>query len=199
MTSGSAYVLCGSRACPRCRHLVLSGGTKCCHRGQARSHKSFRCLIILLLPLDYPNNGNAPGVRPSLRSGSLVPVPLRGPAATGHPLPIAALPASMPGGPLHRTSTRPPDGAGRSKAVEAADRPACLDAGLASDIFSLWEPGLPAMQTPCSIGRNKVLPSRASPLPQGIGVLWEITPIQRTTGYLATCGHWLRDIVLAFI
>ena len=34
-----AYFHCGSRACPRCRHLVLSGGTKCCHRGQARSHK----------------------------------------------------------------------------------------------------------------------------------------------------------------
>ncbi|PAA31865.1 hypothetical protein CJU73_02250 [Pseudomonas fragi] len=35
----ATFFLCGSRACPRCRHLVLSGGTKCCHRGQARSHK----------------------------------------------------------------------------------------------------------------------------------------------------------------
>ena len=77
--------------------------------------------------------GLAPGVRPSLRSGSLLPVPLRGPAATGHPWPIAALPASMPVDPLRRTSSRPPDGAGRSKskarskarskASEAADRP----------------------------------------------------------------------------
>ncbi|CAM5495471.1 hypothetical protein PFRA20S_00801 [Pseudomonas fragi] len=41
----------------------------------------------------------------------------------------------MPGGPLRRTSSRPPDGAGRSTAVEAADRPACLNAGFATDIF----------------------------------------------------------------
>ena len=47
----ATYVLCGSRACPRCRHLVLSGGTKCCHRGQARSHKNWCCLIFLLLLL----------------------------------------------------------------------------------------------------------------------------------------------------
>ncbi|MQT61864.1 hypothetical protein GHO42_01885, partial [Pseudomonas sp. FSL R10-0056] len=68
-----------------------------------------------------------PGVRPSLRSGSLAPALLRGPAATGHPWPIAALPASMPVDPLLRTSSRPPEGAGRSKALrpEAADRPAC--------------------------------------------------------------------------
>ena len=59
--------------------------------------------------------GLAPGVRPSLRSGSLTPVPLRGHAATGHPWPMAALPASMPVDPLRRTSSRPPDGAGRSK------------------------------------------------------------------------------------
>ena len=80
--------------------------------------------------------GLAPGVRPSLRSGSLLPVPLRGHAATGHPWPIAALPASMPVDPLRRTSSRPPDGAGRSrsKAVEAADRPACLNAGFSTDI-----------------------------------------------------------------
>ena len=56
-----------------------------------------------------------PIVRPSLRSGSLAPALFRGPAATGHPWPIAALPASMPVDPLHRTSARPPDGAGRSK------------------------------------------------------------------------------------
>ena len=76
---------------------------------------------------------------------------------------------SMPGGPLRRTSTRPPDGAGKSKskAPEAADRPACLNAGLATDICSLWEPGLPAMQAPRSTRMTKVLPSRASPLPQG--------------------------------
>ena len=32
--------------------------------------------------------------------------------------------------------------------------------------ISLWEPGLPAMQAPRSIWRNKVLASRAGPLPQ---------------------------------
>ena len=71
--------------------------------------------------------GPRPIVRPSLRSGSLAPVLLRGPAATGHPWPIAALPASMPVDPLHRTSSRPPGRAGRSKTLrpEAADRPAC--------------------------------------------------------------------------
>ena len=35
-----------------------------------------------------------PSVRPSLRSGSLSPVPLRGHAVTGHPWPNTALPAS---------------------------------------------------------------------------------------------------------
>ena len=35
-----------------------------------------------------------PSVRPSLRSGSLAPVPLRGHAVTGHPWPNTALPAS---------------------------------------------------------------------------------------------------------
>ena len=54
--------------------------------------------------------GPRPIVRPSLRSGSLAPVLLRGHAATGHPWPIAALPASMPVDPLHRTSIRPPGG-----------------------------------------------------------------------------------------
>ena len=113
--------------------------------------------------------GPRPIVRPSLRSGSLAPVLLRGHAATGHPWPIAALPASMPVDPLHRTSSRPPGRAGRSKALhpEAADRPACLAAGSATGIFPLWEPGLPAMQAPRSTWMTKVLPSRASPLPQG--------------------------------
>ena len=71
--------------------------------------------------------GPRPIVRPSLRSGSLAPVLLRGHAATGHPWPIAALPASMPVDPLLSTSSRPPGGAGRSKTLrpEAADRPAC--------------------------------------------------------------------------
>ena len=89
--------------------------------------------------------GPRPIVRPSLRSGSLAPALLRGHAATGHPWPIAALPASMPVDPLHRTSSRPPGRAGRSKALhpEAADRPACLAAGSATGIFPLWERACP--------------------------------------------------------
>ena len=47
---------------------------------------------------------------------SLAPVLLRGPAAIGHPWPCAANPASMPGCPLRRTSTRPLEGALRSRA-----------------------------------------------------------------------------------
>jgi hypothetical protein len=39
------YFLSGSRACPRCRHRVLSGGTMCCHREQARSHKRVVSLL----------------------------------------------------------------------------------------------------------------------------------------------------------
>ena len=57
-----------------------------------------------------------PGVRPLAKARcSLAPVLLRGPAAIGHPWPGAASPASMPGCPLRRTSTRPPEGAGRSE------------------------------------------------------------------------------------
>ena len=197
--------------------------------------------------------GPSPIVRPSLRSGSLAPVLLRGPAATGHPWPIAALPASMPVDPLHRTSSRPPGRAGRSKnTAPRGGRPAGLfgsrvlrnlcsrcrgtkaaigdevvaktrqgvvsdtpgsqgfshsfcqllrngcdlmdvpgiHAGrptpqnflsasregrqiksTAADICTLWEPGLPAMQTPRSICMTDVLPSRASPLPQKSGVV----------------------------
>ena len=80
-------------------------------------------------PKKYPKR-LAPAYGPRFAQVSLVPVPLRGHAVTGHPWPITALPASMPGEPLRRTSTRPPEGAGRSKAMpaEAADRPACLAA-----------------------------------------------------------------------
>ena len=50
-------------------------------------------------------------------------------------------------------------------------RPSCLNAGFVTDIFPLWEPGLSAMQAPRSIWMTEVLPSRASPLPQGINVV----------------------------
>jgi hypothetical protein len=54
----------------------------------------------------------APDIRVSLRSTSLAPVPLRGPAYMGHPWPTKPLAASMRLVPLRNTSARPPDGTG---------------------------------------------------------------------------------------
>ena len=108
--------------------------------------------------------GPRPIVRPSLRSGSLAPALLRGPAATGHPWPIAALPASMPVDPLHRTSSRPPEGAGRSKALrtEAADRPACLvRVYCAISVDTLLQ-----VKPYCGSEPARERPSRAGSLPQ---------------------------------
>jgi hypothetical protein len=51
-----------------------------------------------------------PGIRVSLRSTSLPPVPLRGPAYKGHPWPFKPFAASMRLTPLHNTYARPPDG-----------------------------------------------------------------------------------------
>ena len=51
-----------------------------------------------------------PYIRPRLRRGSLVPSPLQGHAAKGHPWPIAALATSMSLNPLRGDSTRPPEG-----------------------------------------------------------------------------------------
>ena len=50
---------------------------------------------------------SCPSIRVSLRSTSLTPSLLRGPAAKGHPWPIAALAASMPLNPLHNDCVRP--------------------------------------------------------------------------------------------
>ena len=50
-----------------------------------------------------------PCIRPRLRRGSLAPMMFQGPAAKGHPCPIAALAASMPLNPLHITCARPPE------------------------------------------------------------------------------------------
>ena len=52
----------------------------------------------------------APDIRPRLRRGSLTPSLLQGPAARGHPWPIASLAASMPLNPLRNDSVRPPEG-----------------------------------------------------------------------------------------
>lgn len=51
-----------------------------------------------------------PDIRVSLRSTSLTPVPLRGPAYKGHPWPFTPLAASMRLTPLHNTCARPADG-----------------------------------------------------------------------------------------
>ena len=108
--------------------------------------------------------GPRPIVRPSLRSGSLAPALLRGPAATGHPWPIAALPASMPVDPLRRTSSRPPGRAGRSKALrpEAADRPACsVRVYCAISVDTLLQ-----VKPYCGSEPARERPSRAGSLPQ---------------------------------
>jgi hypothetical protein len=49
-----------------------------------------------------------PSIRPLAKArGALTPALLRGPAATGHPWPNAAIPASMPGCPLRNACVRP--------------------------------------------------------------------------------------------
>jgi hypothetical protein len=49
-----------------------------------------------------------PSIRPLAKArGTLTPALLRGPAATGHPWPDAAIPASMPGCPLRNACVRP--------------------------------------------------------------------------------------------
>jgi hypothetical protein len=50
-----------------------------------------------------------PYIRVSLRSTSLIPSPLRGPAYKGHPWPFTPLAASMPLAPLRADSIRPPE------------------------------------------------------------------------------------------
>ena len=61
---------------------------------------------------------------------ALTPALLRGPAAIGHPWPGAANPASMPGCPLRRTSSRPLEGAGGSGSKAAGE----LTLGLLSGV-----------------------------------------------------------------
>ncbi len=52
---------------------------------------------------------SCPYIRVSLRSTSLIPSPLRGPAYKGHPWPFTPLAASMPLAPLRSDSIRPPE------------------------------------------------------------------------------------------
>src|SRR5690606_1300091 len=66
------------------------------------------------LSLAWPRESNQreghPDIRPRLRRGSLLPVPLRGYVTKGRPFPFAPPSASMPRVPLRNTSTRPTDG-----------------------------------------------------------------------------------------
>lgn len=52
---------------------------------------------------------SCPCIRVSLRSTSLIPSALRGPAYKGHPWPFTPLAASMPLAPLRADSIRPPE------------------------------------------------------------------------------------------
>ena len=77
---------------------------------------------------------SCPSIRVSLRSTSLIPSPLRGPAYKGHPWPFIAgtptpLAASMPLAPLRADSIRPPErGVSRRLAVRAMDKQLCPQA-----------------------------------------------------------------------
>ncbi len=112
--------------------LFLQGGTSRAHGYSAMSVKLCWCTYpflrsrrLLVSPLrrvtlEKPQSNQsafAPFVRCLAKARhALAPVLLRGPAAIGHPWPGAANPASLPGCPLRRTSTRPLEGALRSKA-----------------------------------------------------------------------------------
>ena len=63
-----------------------------------------------------------PCIRPRLRRGSLAPVTFQGPAAKGHPWPIAALAASMPLNPFHITCARPPERGVRRRLIVRLSR-----------------------------------------------------------------------------
>jgi hypothetical protein len=69
--------------------------------------------------------GLAPAIRVSLRSTSLTPSLLQGPAAKGHPWPIAALAASMPLNPLHNDSVWPSEGGGALSASQVRELQHC--------------------------------------------------------------------------
>jgi hypothetical protein len=65
-----------------------------------------------LLPVAAKVTKNAcPDIRPCLRQGSFTPSLFQGPAAKGHPWPIAALATSMSLNPFHNDSIHPPEGA----------------------------------------------------------------------------------------
>ncbi len=103
--------------------LFAAGTTGCALHGASlafapRSHSTgpsgvsigFALLGDSLFPNAEKVSKNAcPCIRVSLRSTSLTPSALRGPAYKGHPWPFTPLAASMPLAPLRADSVRPPE------------------------------------------------------------------------------------------
>ena len=83
------------------QHFPRPSATDCAIHGASLS---------LVCPRESNQREGHPGIRVSLRSTSLLPVPLRGPAYKGRPCPFKPLAASMRLVPLRNTSTRPADG-----------------------------------------------------------------------------------------
>ncbi len=83
------------------QHFPRLSATDCAIHGASLS---------LVCPRESNQREGHPGIRVSLRSTPLPPVPLRGPAYKGRPCPFKPLAASMRLVPLRNTSTRPADG-----------------------------------------------------------------------------------------
>ena len=92
----------------------------------------------------------APDIRVSLRSTSLAPVLLRGPAYKGHPWPIKPLAASMRLVPLRNTCTRPADGTG-SRACATS-----TESSSAASVFAFALKAAIAQTTPKSPSGGRV-------------------------------------------
>ncbi len=105
-TFSSAGSSCGSRACPRCRHLGLSVRPRRCHRRQASSHR------VSVSPLNvwWINTANAPAPTTTARSPSdsaPAPTDTLAPEPPARPQPTAADDADEQVRQYNRT-TQPP-------------------------------------------------------------------------------------------
>ena len=99
---------------------ALAGGARPTHASAPEVPSPFpHCLMVRFRPAGRltffacakkVSKETHPGIRVSLRSTPLPPVPLRGPAYKGRPCPFTPLAASMRLVPLRNTSTRPADG-----------------------------------------------------------------------------------------
>ena len=121
-------VNCGCRICTPCARCFAKRPHLCRVHIHSICHGSLRVPPLRRVTFSKRRKSNQKGLpyhtaaSPRL-GGSLTPALSWGHAATGHPWPIAALPASMPVDPLRRTSSRPPGRAGRSKKHCATRRP----------------------------------------------------------------------------